>query len=658
LSTLASLAAADTTFPDPLTISNFPSKLSHGLHLVEFYSPYCSHCKHFAPTWESTWDAFHEEGDSLGIGMVQVDCVTSGDLCNQEKITAYPSIKLYGPKGFIKNFPRAGKRTQEGLIKFMRDSVSELGDPDFHVSSKSKLISTDEMIKVLGEVQGKPYLVSFWPSYELTNLDEYNVDKFDTSYDEDCLDIQRTWNIVSNQVSSMGVETRHFNCLKNKKICEKLGYTMDIPYVALFLPDMRVAKLITLDHDMFDLNVKNIVDFTSRTLKAATVQDINIEQLSELIPPHMSFPQHFPTESQTVFVYIYDPETSSHEDFEIFPYLIEPLSKLPNARLYKSNNTDILKLIDVQKKNLYDNLNYITSEPHREFNEQRHTIETMTSFPCLVALHDNTQWPQVYQNFGPNEIRDQYRLISFMNEQSAPQYMEFKGDNQQWFLDGPDHNERVVLIALAPQDEKMSLEYQQNFLIGIHDYADLRDQYRYEKIIRDRKLKQEKAELLKSKHAAAKDVVKELQKEVYYDNSGQLTLGWFDIKNGDVLKRLGYNVDGREYSAGDVIVIDRSKNQYYERDTLGDILNVRESPYNLRVLLTSAQGITHGKIISIKCHSMFSTNWRILDDLLGLLNIWSILLVSGLGVVLLKVRKTKKATDSRGILGNPDAKAD
>lgn len=39
-------------FPDPLTATNFETEVSKHLHVVEFFSPYCSHCKHMAPKWK------------------------------------------------------------------------------------------------------------------------------------------------------------------------------------------------------------------------------------------------------------------------------------------------------------------------------------------------------------------------------------------------------------------------------------------------------------------------------------------------------------------------------------------------------------------------------------------------------------------------------
>lgn len=653
-------------FPSPLTLDNFKTKLSHGLHLVEFYSPYCSHCLHFAPTWEDTWDAFHEEGDVLGIAMAQVDCVSSGDLCNKEKITAYPSLKLYGPQGFIKNYPKTGKRKQEGLIKFMRDSVVQLGDPNFHVESKSKPVSAGQMVEILGEVQEQPYLISFWPSYTLESLDEYNVDKFDTRYDEECLDLQKTWSIVSNQVESLGMKAVHFNCLSNDKMCHQLGLERERPHVGIVLPGKRVAKLIIMDGDKFDLTVKEIIDFATRTAQVSKMEDISLNELTEMVASRLPYLDHFPTEAETIFVYLYDDETVSEEDFELFPYLVEPLSKLPNTKIFKSNDTNIMHLVKAQMSNIYSDVNYNSSEPERSFNETRYLIETATSYPTLLAFSNVLQWPHVYHSMGPYEIRDQYKVIDWLNDRSAPAYIEFNMDTYEKFIKGGDDNERVVLLFVDPTKEQVNLKYQSQFLVGVHDYADLRDEARFEQVLKEREEKHSKIKKLKEKNEVSKKITEVELKEVHYGTSGELTLGWVDInKDPELLTFLGINTNDRTHQAGDVLVIEMFKEVYYEHDTFGQLLNVRESPYALRRLLTSLAGITNDRVTPMKRHSWFSSQWRWVDDVLDVFSKWTVIICVVVVVGLIRCRPKMRAThlgwghrDSRGILGNPEAKAD
>jgi protein disulfide-isomerase len=49
-----------------------------GLRFVEHFSPYCHHCREFAPTWNELVD--HYAG-SL-INLAQVDCIVHGGTSN------------------------------------------------------------------------------------------------------------------------------------------------------------------------------------------------------------------------------------------------------------------------------------------------------------------------------------------------------------------------------------------------------------------------------------------------------------------------------------------------------------------------------------------------------------------------------------------------
>jgi thiol-disulfide isomerase/thioredoxin len=82
-----------------LTGDNFDTVTSRGPWLVEFYSPYCHHCRHFAPTWDKVSEYVKNEtqegkGPTAGIGMAQVNCATCGDLCSAQNVKGYPHIRM------------------------------------------------------------------------------------------------------------------------------------------------------------------------------------------------------------------------------------------------------------------------------------------------------------------------------------------------------------------------------------------------------------------------------------------------------------------------------------------------------------------------------------------------------------------------------------
>ncbi|BGP15498.1 hypothetical protein JCM10213_005767 [Rhodosporidiobolus nylandii] len=87
-----------------------------GVWLVEHYSPYCSHCKAFAPKWKELVDLYSPAATVRDFHFAQVDCATNGDLCHAHSVKYYPSIFLYKDGEFVEEYN--DKRTVELLGKY------------------------------------------------------------------------------------------------------------------------------------------------------------------------------------------------------------------------------------------------------------------------------------------------------------------------------------------------------------------------------------------------------------------------------------------------------------------------------------------------------------------------------------------------------------
>merc|ERR1712193_155671 len=81
--------------------------------LVEFYAPWCGHCKQLAPIWDKLGEKF---ADSADIVIAKMDS-TANEL-EDIKIQRFPTIKLF-KKGDNKVVDYNGERTLEGLTKFL-----------------------------------------------------------------------------------------------------------------------------------------------------------------------------------------------------------------------------------------------------------------------------------------------------------------------------------------------------------------------------------------------------------------------------------------------------------------------------------------------------------------------------------------------------------
>ncbi|PWN24047.1 thioredoxin-like protein [Microstroma glucosiphilum] len=105
-----------------LTANDFQSGISTDLTFVEFYSPWCGHCKRFAPTFKNVAE-IQEHWAEEGFRIKRVNCANSGDVCESQKVTGYPSLFLYRNGQMVEKYK--GDRSFEDLMSFTTARASD-----------------------------------------------------------------------------------------------------------------------------------------------------------------------------------------------------------------------------------------------------------------------------------------------------------------------------------------------------------------------------------------------------------------------------------------------------------------------------------------------------------------------------------------------------
>lgn len=109
-----------------LTEDNFADLVygSKDLWLVEFYAPWCGHCKALAPEWEQ---AASELKGSVRLGAV--DATAHQSLASQFGIRGYPTIKVFAPGSTSPSDAEdyQGPRQADGIVAFALDKNDAVG---------------------------------------------------------------------------------------------------------------------------------------------------------------------------------------------------------------------------------------------------------------------------------------------------------------------------------------------------------------------------------------------------------------------------------------------------------------------------------------------------------------------------------------------------
>eukprot|EP01088_Endostelium_zonatum_P011408 TRINITY_DN25540_c0_g1_i1.p2 TRINITY_DN25540_c0_g1~~TRINITY_DN25540_c0_g1_i1.p2 ORF type:complete len:137 (-),score=28.25 TRINITY_DN25540_c0_g1_i1:188-598(-) len=93
-----------------LTEANFDEHIANGVWMIEFYAPWCGHCKRLTPIWDEF--ATSAKG-KINVG--KVDCTVEKGLQSRFEVRGYPTIKLF-TDGEVRDYRSA--RTVDAFTEF------------------------------------------------------------------------------------------------------------------------------------------------------------------------------------------------------------------------------------------------------------------------------------------------------------------------------------------------------------------------------------------------------------------------------------------------------------------------------------------------------------------------------------------------------------
>lgn len=213
-----------------LTSANFDNKIKgKSIAVVEFYAPWCGHCKSFKPTYESVATALKNI-----ISVAAVDCDNYGDLAQKYGVNGFPTVKLFytDNKSNIKSIDYQGNRTPQDLINWTFSTAKKIALKKISSSSSNNNNKSRSSNKSNSGNNGKSGFYSSDSS--VINLSDSNFEdkvkndnnlwliEFYAPWCGHCKNLKSDWEQAATELRDK-VNVGAVNCDEEKSLCSEYG---------------------------------------------------------------------------------------------------------------------------------------------------------------------------------------------------------------------------------------------------------------------------------------------------------------------------------------------------------------------------------------------------------------------------------------------------
>jgi len=414
--------------------------IKSGYWMVEFFSPYCGHCKHFAPTWQTMYEFYYTddpvpqsqgtEDDLNGFTkyydfhFAKVDCVANGDACAAHSIGSFPTVVLFKdgvkvssntgaqnlafmstwveetletikPGSRIKGGPKlpaVGDHTVDKPLPEPLPLDKEKTSTTVAATSTKSTIKATKIAKPVPNAAGKSQDLTAESFQRLVTMthDPWFI-KFYAPWCPHCQHLAPNWSGMARKMEGQ-VNIGEVNCDIEKRLCRDVkvkGY----PTILFFRGGERI------EYDGLR-GLGDLILFAQKTMAVEEgVRDVTAAEFEEL-----------EEKEDVIFLYCYDQATTS-EDFTALERLV--MSLIGHAKLVKSSDPAL---------------------------SQRFKIST---WPRLLVSRDGK--PSYYEALSPQTMRDTRRVLDWMQTVWLPIVPELTASNAREIMD----NKLVVLGILS-----------------------------------------------------------------------------------------------------------------------------------------------------------------------------------------------------------------
>ncbi|KAK3718406.1 hypothetical protein LTR37_005220 [Vermiconidia calcicola] len=435
--------------------SDLDSTIAHGYWFVEFFSPYCSHCQDFAPTWQTLYEYYYTQdpvpqaAEAEGVEndlnsftryydfhFGRVDCVANGDACSEKKISSFPTVVLFKDGKEVKQVTGARALKVESewveeILESIRPGTRPQGGPKLpkvgatsaeavipnaptNTAAAAAVVaggaaaaadmakSTVETTRLgTGQQQhgppnpnGKsvPLTAENFQRQVTMTRDPWFI-KFYVPWCSHCQALAPNWQGMARQMEGR-LNIGEVNCDVEKRLCKDVK-VRGFPTILFFRGGERI------EYD----GLRGLGDLVSYANKAVAVAegvlDIDAAGFEEM-----------EKKEEVIFLYFYDQATTS-EDFAALERLV--MSLIGHAKLVKTNDAALA------------------------------TRFKISTWPRLLVSRDGKA--TYYTALSPRDMRDYRRVLNWMQGVWLPIVPELTAANAREVMNG-----KLVVLGILSRD--------------------------------------------------------------------------------------------------------------------------------------------------------------------------------------------------------------
>ena len=209
----ASVALASDANVLVVTDESFEKELSKvDVALVEFYAPWCGHCKSLEPKWNEAADKIASNSELSGVRLVKMDADAEKRIPGKFGVSGFPTIKLFRFGEYAEDFE--GDRSVDGILSFVTKKAETAVNKELTTVSALKKITVAKTCTIPVSIIG------------------FFADKGAVDY--------KLFSSVATQLASSGLSIFHAS---KPEVLESIGFFGSAGTVHLYRCGMKPFKL-------------------------------------------------------------------------------------------------------------------------------------------------------------------------------------------------------------------------------------------------------------------------------------------------------------------------------------------------------------------------------------------------------------------------------